>query len=96
MHPNAREPVDTIHLSRAPRVPRLCKVFYWRERSHEVDFVVRVGQDGHGDRSEERTARDAFPGLAAFGAAFPSARKLLVGGDGIADEQCLERPWGIG
>jgi hypothetical protein len=28
----------------------------------------------------------------AFGAAYPRARKLLVGGDGIAVEEFLERP----
>jgi uncharacterized protein len=37
-------------------------------------------------------ARDSFPGLAAIGAAHPRARKLLVGGDGIAVGGFLERP----
>ena len=47
--------------------------------------------------AEERIAgKPAWPArcrcLAAFGAAFPKARKLLVGGDGIVVEEFLERP----
>lgn len=72
----------------------ICEVFYWRERSHEVDFVVRVGKTVTAIEVKSGRARDSFPGLAAFGAAFPRARKLLVGGDGIAVEEFLERPVG--
>lgn len=70
----------------------ICEVFYWRERSHEVDFVVRAGKTVTAIEVKSGRARDSFPGLAAFGAAFPRARKLLVGGDGIAVEEFLERP----
>ncbi len=70
----------------------LCDVFYWRERSHEVDFVVRVGKTVTAIEVKSGRAPDAFPGLAAFGAAYPRARKLLVGRDGIAVEEFLERP----
>lgn len=69
----------------------ICEVFYWRERSHEVDFVVRAGKTVTAIEVKSGRARDSFPGLAAFGAAFPRARKLLVGGDGIAVEEFLER-----
>ena len=69
----------------------ICEVFYWRERSHEVDFVVRVGKTVTAIEVKRGRARDSVPGLAAFGAAFPRARKLLVGGDGIAVEEFLER-----
>jgi predicted AAA+ superfamily ATPase len=72
----------------------ICEVFYWRERSHEVDFVVRAGKTVTAIEVKSGRARDSFPGLAAFGAAFPRARKLLVGGDGIAVEEFLERPVG--
>ena len=72
----------------------ICEVFYWRERSHEVDFVVRAGKTVTAIEVKSGRARDSLPGLAAFGAAFPRARKLLVGGDGIAVEEFLERPVG--
>ncbi|MEO7270577.1 MAG: ATP-binding protein [Vicinamibacterales bacterium] len=70
----------------------ICEVFYWRERSHEVDFVVRAGNTVTAIEVKSGRTRDSFPGLAAFGAAFRGARKLLVGGDGIAVEEFLEKP----
>ena len=70
----------------------ICEVFYWRERSHDVDFVVRVGRTVTAIEVKSGQPRDSFPGLAAFGAAYPRARKLLVGGDGIAVEEFLEWP----
>ncbi len=72
----------------------ICEVFYWRERSHEVDFIVRASKTVTAIEVKSGRTRDSFPGLAAFGAAFPRARKLLVGGDGIAVEEFLERPVG--
>jgi len=63
------------------------EVFYWRERSHEVDFVVRAGKTVTAIEVKSGRARDSFPGLAAFGAVFPRSRKLLV-----AVEEFLERP----
>ena len=47
---------------------------------------------GDGDRGEERRAPEALPGMAAFADAFKPARRLLVGGDGIAVEEFLARP----
>jgi hypothetical protein len=70
----------------------ICEVFYWRERSHEVDFVVRTGKTVTAIEVKTGRPRGSFPGLAAFGAAFPKVRKLLVGGDGIVVEEFLERP----
>lgn len=70
----------------------ICEVFYWRERSHEVDFVVRAGKTVTAIEVKSGRAQNSFPGLAAFGAAFPRARKLLVGGDGIAIDEFLEKP----
>ncbi len=70
----------------------ICEVFYWRERSHEVDFVVRAGKTVTAIEVKTGRPPGSFPGLAAFGAAFPKARKLLVGGDGIVVEEFLERP----
>jgi len=69
-----------------------CQVFYWRDRNHEVDFVVRAGRTITAIEVKSGRVPDTFPGLAAFAAAFPKARKLLVGADGIAVEEFLQRP----
>lgn len=68
-----------------------CQVFYWRDRNHEVDFVVRAGKTVTAIEVKSGRARDTFPGLRAFVAAFPKARKLLVGADGVAVEEFLGR-----
>jgi len=67
-------------------------VFYWRDRNAEVDFVVRAGKSVTAIEVKSGRARDGFAGLAAFGAAVPKARKLVVGADGISVEEFLRRP----
>lgn len=69
-----------------------CELFYWRERSQEVDFVVRVGRTVVAIEVKSGRAPDAFPGLGAFAEAFKPKRTLLVGGDGISLEEFLTRP----
>lgn len=69
-----------------------CEVFYWRERSREVDFIVRAGDALTAIEVKSGRSADSLPGMVAFEKKFPSARKLLVGGDGIALEEFLSRP----
>jgi predicted AAA+ superfamily ATPase len=69
-----------------------CELFYWRERNHEVDFVVKTGRSLTAIEVKSGRAPQAHPGMAAFAAAFKPRRSLLVGGDGIALEEFLERP----
>ena len=69
-----------------------CELFYWRERGREVDFVVRAGGAVTAIEVESGRVRDASPGMAAFAEAFRPARKLLVGGDGIALGDFLSKP----
>jgi predicted AAA+ superfamily ATPase len=69
-----------------------CEVFYWRDRNAEVDFVVRAGKSVTAIEVKSSRARDGFPGLAAFAAAVPKARKLVVGADGVSVEEFLRRP----
>jgi predicted AAA+ superfamily ATPase len=69
-----------------------CELFYWRERSQEVDFVVRVGRAVIAIEVKSGRAPDAFPGLGAFAEAFKPKRTLLVGGNGISLEEFLTRP----
>ena len=70
----------------------VCQVFYWRDRNHEVDFVVRAGKVVTAIEVKSGRAPDAFPGLAAFSAAVPKARKLVVGADGVPVEEFLRKP----
>ncbi|RMF78013.1 MAG: ATP-binding protein [Nitrospirae bacterium] len=69
-----------------------CRLYYWRHRNREVDFVVEGG--GRLLAIEVKSGRTpaALPGLTAFTDAFPTARPLLVGGDGIPLEEFLRRP----
>jgi hypothetical protein len=70
---------------------RECELFYWREGSHEVDFVVRAGRTVTGIEVKSGRGRDA-PGMGAFAVAFKGARSLLVGGDGVPLEEFLREP----
>ena len=66
--------------------------FYWLDRNHEVDFVVRTGRVITAIEVKSARRRGALPGIAAFDAAFRPKRKLLVGGDGIPIEEFLGKP----
>jgi Holliday junction resolvase-like predicted endonuclease len=68
-----------------------CEVFYWRDRNAEVDFVVRAGRSITALEVKSGRAREGFPSLAAFGAAVPKARKLVVGAEGVSVEEFLRR-----
>jgi predicted AAA+ superfamily ATPase len=67
-------------------------LYYWRERNHEVDFVVKAGRHLTAIEVKSGRAPDAFTGTGAFAEAFEPARTLLVGGDGIGLEEFLMEP----
>jgi predicted AAA+ superfamily ATPase len=69
-----------------------CELFYWRERNHEVDFVVRAGRRLVAIEVKSSRRREAVSGMEAFAQAFRPARRLLIGADGIALEEFLSRP----
>ncbi len=69
-----------------------CRVFYWRDRNREVDFVVQAGKRIVAIEVKGGHARRALPGMTAFAQAFRPTRKLLVGGDGLAVETFLSMP----
>ncbi|MDD9822766.1 MAG: ATP-binding protein [Gammaproteobacteria bacterium] len=69
-----------------------CALYYWRERSREVDFVVRAGRRLTAIEVKSARARRYQAGMTAFSDAFGDARKLLVGGDGIEVEAFLSKP----
>ncbi|MFP5384416.1 MAG: ATP-binding protein [Gammaproteobacteria bacterium] len=69
-----------------------CRLHYWRERNHEVDFVVQAGRRLVAIEVKSSRAPQAHPGMAAFAEAFRPQRTLLVGGDGIALADFLSQP----
>jgi predicted AAA+ superfamily ATPase len=69
-----------------------CELFYWRERSQEVDFVVRAGRTVIAIEVKSGRAPQTFSGLKTFSEAFKPKRALLVGGDGISLNEFLARP----
>lgn len=68
------------------------EVLYWRERNHEVDYVLRSGKTVIAIEVKSGRAPDALPGMDAFAVAFKPTRKLLVGGQGIGIEEFLLAP----
>lgn len=69
-----------------------CTLHYWRERNHEVDFVVQTRRKLIAIEVKSGRAPQAHAGTAAFAEAFKPQRSLLVGGDGIALEDFLMQP----
>jgi hypothetical protein len=67
-------------------------VHYWRERNHEVDFIVQTAHRLTAIEVKSGRAPMAHPGTAAFAQAFKPQRCLLVGGDGITLEDFLSQP----
>jgi predicted AAA+ superfamily ATPase len=68
------------------------EVFYWRERSREVDLVVRAGRTVTAIGVTSGRRKEGLPGMAAFDRAFPGTHKLLVGGQGVSLEEFLSSP----
>ena len=68
------------------------EVFYWRDRSKEVDFVLRRGRKLVAIEVKSGSRRTSLPGLSSFGKAYPSARKLLVGADGVPLDEFFLTP----
>lgn len=70
----------------------LCQVYYWREGSREVDFVLARGRQVLAIEVKSAGGSGALPGIDRFLRAFPGARALLVGGDGMPLETFLSTP----
>lgn len=79
------------HLANAADVGE-CEVFYWRERNHEVDFVIRSGRTLTAVEVKSGRSPDTRVGLAAFADSFKPQRQLLVGRGGIPIEEFLAQP----
>jgi predicted AAA+ superfamily ATPase len=68
------------------------EVFYWLERNHEVDFVLRTGSNLVAIEVKSGRRRERLPGMEAFAKAFWVTRQLLVGNQGIPVEEFLLTP----
>mgnify|MGYP003333915519 FL=1 len=68
------------------------EVTYWRERNHEVDFVLHRGKTTVAIEVKSGGRKESLPGMEAFGNQFKPKRKLLVGGQGIPLEEFLVQP----
>jgi predicted AAA+ superfamily ATPase len=79
------------HLANAEATGR-CRLFYWRERNLEVDFVVERGGTVLAIEVKSGRRRDGLPGVGAFLNRLPRARALLVGADGLGVEEFLRKP----
>ena len=79
------------HLANAAAVGE-CKLYYWRERGQEVDFVVKAGSRLAAIEVKSGRAAQARAGVSAFAESFKVNRTLLVGGDGIPVDVFLGRP----
>jgi predicted AAA+ superfamily ATPase len=69
-----------------------CELFYWRDGGLEVDFVATRNGKATAIEVKSGRRRDNLPGIAAMAERHRLARKLLVGADGIAIEEFLQRP----
>jgi predicted AAA+ superfamily ATPase len=67
-------------------------VFYWRERTREVDFVVHAGRTVTAIEVKSGRRHDTLPGLGAFVDSFRPTRTLLVGPGGMSVEEFLLQP----
>ena len=65
------------------------ELHYWRERNHEVDFVVSDGNRLLAIEVKSGRKASALPGLKKFMATFPSAKPLVVGTGGVSIEEFL-------
>ncbi len=79
------------HLANAAAEER-CKLFYWRERDAEVDFVVQRKNRLVAIEVKSGRRRDGLAGMEAFAKAFRPQRTLLVGADGIDVGTFLSTP----
>jgi predicted AAA+ superfamily ATPase len=68
------------------------EVNYWRERNHEVDFVLQRGGECVAIEVKSGRRREFLPGMAVFAKHFAPRKTLLVGGQGIPLGEFLGKP----
>jgi predicted AAA+ superfamily ATPase len=73
-------------------IGRRFEVFYWLERNHEADFLLRAGKDLVAIEVKSSRQRERLSGMETFSKAFSTRRQILVGGQGIPVEEFLLTP----
>jgi predicted AAA+ superfamily ATPase len=66
------------------------KIFYWRERDKEVDFVLEKGGRKVAIEVKSSSRMERLPGLDMFSSTFPPVKPLLVGKNGFPPEDFLQ------
>ena len=68
------------------------RVYYWRNRNREVDFVLEHGDALVALVVKSGRRRESLPGMAEFVKSFRPAHTLLVGAGGIPVDEFLRTP----
>jgi predicted AAA+ superfamily ATPase len=68
------------------------ELYYWREGSVEIDFLVKLGGKLLAIEVKSNPLAGAGKGLSIFKEKFPAARTLLVGGVGLSLETFFSTP----
>ncbi|MDP1633222.1 MAG: ATP-binding protein [Gallionellaceae bacterium] len=69
-----------------------CRLYYWRESPHEVDFVIERGKKLTAIEVKSGASSGHASGLDVFAESFGKCRKLLVGDGGIPIAEFLSYP----
>lgn len=69
-----------------------CKVYYWRDSTHEVDYVIECGRKIAAIEVKSGTTSGHVGGLDIFERNFGKCRKLVVGEGGIPLVEFLSYP----
>jgi predicted AAA+ superfamily ATPase len=68
------------------------RVYYWRESSREVDFILQQGRSITAVEVKSGRKRDSLAGIDRFTEFYRPQRKLLVGVDGISLDDFFTSP----
>jgi uncharacterized protein len=79
------------HLANQARLHAF-RLFYWRDRNREVDFVVQRGHRLVAIEVKSGRRPDVLPGLQAFASAYAPSRVVRVGSGGMPVEEFLLTP----
>jgi len=68
------------------------RIYYWRESSREVDFILQQGRSITAIEVKSGRARDSLTGINRFSELFRPQRTFLIGVDGIAFSDFFTSP----
>jgi len=68
------------------------KIFYWRERGKEVDFIIQRGQKIIAIEVKSHFRQESLPGLSEFVHCFHPQSSLVIGGNNLSIDKFLSTP----